>query len=457
MSTLSKFTIRLAAAFLWIAVIFSGHAVSAQGSWEKVAVPTRQYLKAVCFTDSLRGWISGDSGIILHTNDGGNSWIRQETSSTNSVEFLFFLNGNEGWASSFNYTTLPYGTILLKTTDGGEHWIPHPYPNENIFITCILMRDSLHGWMGGKPHALVKTSDGGITWTQAVIDTSTLAFFPVLAIAFYNDQYGYASGGMFDIAGVTWHTSNGGDMWYAIDAVNAPADEIHGLHVFDSTHVMGAGGDQDFGYGVGIIRTSDGGLNWDYEELGIQGNAFDIDFRNQTEAWAPLGPRQKLMYSLDAGTTWTAILTPGATSIYKMNFPDSLHGYAVGKEGAFLRYHPPVVPGTADNLVKQGFVLEQNFPNPVEKQTTFRYTIPETDFPNRERSITELVIYNIYGEAITSIPCSEMTAGSHELTFDASGTPPGVYFCYLRWIYDGETCILNPSRKMVILSGQPCR
>ena len=65
------------------------------------------------------------------------------------------------------------------------------------------------GWMGGTPHALVKTTDGGINWEKAHIDTITFAFFPVLNIQFYNSQYGYACGGAFDIAGVTWRTTIG--------------------------------------------------------------------------------------------------------------------------------------------------------------------------------------------------------------------------------------------------------
>ena len=71
---------------------------------------------------------------------------------------------------------------------------------------------------------------------------------------------------LFDIAGVIWRTWDGGDHWYAIDPLEAPADEVRGLHCFDSLTVMGAGGDPDFGFGVGIITTEDGGLNWDYDE-----------------------------------------------------------------------------------------------------------------------------------------------------------------------------------------------
>jgi photosystem II stability/assembly factor-like uncharacterized protein len=326
--------------FLASFLLFVQFSSFSQGSWQRINVPTVQYLKSVCFVDSLYGWIAGDSGIILHTTNGGITWTAQDTHATHPVEDVFFLNRNEGWASTVNFTTPPFGTILLKTANGGASWATQLYPTENIFITCILYRDSQNGWMGGTPHALVKTTDGGVTWTQAAIDTSTLAFFPVLSIQFYNSQYGYASGGMFDIAGVVWRTSNGGDKWYAIDPSQAPADEVHGLHIFDSIHVMGAGGDPDFGYGVGMIRTSDGGVNWMYDELSIQGNAYDLDFRNDSEVWAPLGPRRLMIYSLDGGVTWDQVTPPDNAAIYDVTFPDDRHGFAVGRDGSSLNiYH----------------------------------------------------------------------------------------------------------------------
>ena len=317
----------------------------AQGTWQKIDVPVTSFLNAVCFTDSVTGWIAGDSGVILHTSDGGISWQIQQSGTQNDIVEIFFLDENRGWASSYNFSELPYGTLILKTTDGGNTWTGAPYPQENIFITSILYFDEMNGWMGGKPHALVKTTDGGITWQQAAVDTSLLAFFPVLNVNFYNNSIGYASGGMFDIAGVVWRTKNGGDTWTAIDPVYAPADEVHQIHIFDSLHVMGAGGDPDFGYGVAMMHSFDGGVTWDYRELGIQGYASDLAFRNEKEAWAPIGPGRKFVYSLDSGETWIPVATPDSTEIYYLTFPDSLHGYAVGSKGSVLRYKPPVNPG----------------------------------------------------------------------------------------------------------------
>ncbi|MBL6950755.1 MAG: T9SS type A sorting domain-containing protein [Bacteroidales bacterium] len=400
--------------------------VSSQGTWERIDVPTDQDLRSVCFIDSLYGWAAGDSGMIIHTADGGESWEIQDSQTEYDVMSLFFLDRNQGWASSINYATLPYGTIILKTTTGGDDWTSTPYPEENIFITCMLFFDSLTGWMGGQPHALVKTTNGGTDWTQASIDTSILAFFPVLGIQFFNEQIGYACGGIFDIAGVTWRTTNGGEMWYALEPSQAPADEVHGLHIFDATHVMGAGGDPDYGYGVGILRTADGGLNWDYDELGIQGNAYDLDFRNASEVWAPLGQRLKFIYSLDTGNTWTSIPTPDSTAIFDVTFPDSMHGFAVGSEGAFLRYNPPVHPAIPPLQHKSEHVSCQLYPNPTKGNSKF-------EIRNLEPGFISIQIYSLLGTEVASLVNKNLPAGKHQVDFIGGSLPAGVYLYQLRF------------------------
>lgn len=397
-----------------------------QGSWKSVNVPTTQNLYSVFFTDSLYGWAVGDSGTIIHTTDGGNNWLLQNSQTTNSIVTVFFLTRTMGWASAFNYSAPPYGTTLLKTTNGGTTWTPSLYPEENKFITCIHYFDSLHGWMGGKPHALVETTDGGNSWTQAAIDTSTLAFFPVLKLAFLNEQVGFACGGIFDIAGVIWRTDNGGELWHALDASQAPADEVHALHIFDALNIMGAGGDPDYGYGVGMIRSSDGGVNWVYDEIGIQGLAFDLDFRNATEVWAPLGPLRKMIVSMNASATWTEVSTPDSTAIYDVMFADSLHGCAVGNDGAVLKYIPPVVPVVtplpfpADNEI----TCKVN-PNPTSGNLKF-------EIRNLTGGFASIQILTLMGSEVAMLVNEELAPGVHSFSFNTGDLPVGVYLYQLR-------------------------
>ena len=46
------------------------------GIWTKQDSGVDQDLYSVTFLDRQRGWVAGDSGTILHTEDGGRSWRR---------------------------------------------------------------------------------------------------------------------------------------------------------------------------------------------------------------------------------------------------------------------------------------------------------------------------------------------------------------------------------------------
>jgi len=433
--------------------LFAGVSSNAQGSWEKVDLPTLNNLNTVFFTDSLYGWIAGDSGTILHTTDGGTSWSFQDGKTDDHIIDVFFLNRNLGWATAFKFSSQPYGTLLLKTTNGGEDWISTIYPENNIFMNCVLFLDSLNGWMGGSPHAIVSTNDGGQSWQPATVDTSTLAFFPVLNIQFYNENYGYACGGRFDIAGVTWRTSNGGETWYAIPPDQAPADEVHQLHLFDSITVMGAGGDPDFGYGVGMLNTVDGGYNWFYNELNIQGNAYDLAFRNETDAWAPLGPGQKMIYSQDAGLSWNEIPTPESMAIYKLHFPDSLHGFAVGRNGAMIKFIPPVQVGFKQHFSDETPVkMYQNSPNPFKEKTTIRFEIPP-EFLSGSNGIlkAQLLVFDQFGEIKKIEKLTDIKKGINRFYLVCSDLPTGIYFYKLEFSTAKGESFFTSVKKMVLL------
>jgi len=420
-----------------------------QDSWEKLDIQTTQDLKSVFFVDSLYGWIVGDSGIILNTTDGGDSWTFQDSQTENEIYTVFFLDRYLGWASSFDFTTLPYKTNILKTTDGGEEWSSTPYQENDIFITSIFYFDSQTGWMGGMPHALVKTTNGGQNWKQADIDSTVLAYFPVLNITFYDENHGFAGGGMFDIAGTMWRTTNGGENWQPVDAIYAPADEIHKVYMIDPMNIMAAGGDPDFGYGVAIMKSSDGGNSWSYEELGMGGTAYDLEFRTDNEIWCPLGQNRTLIYSLDAGDSWSEVPTPDSTAIFDITFPDPLHGFAIGMDGAVLRFVnsvPTTTGGT--NLSISTLQLDQNFPNPFSSDTRINFTIPEKIVNRTEGSVNvELNIYNLQGEVVKTILNRQLPAGDYQQTISGEELPRGRYL-YRLSINGGEKSIAKQMIKI---------
>ncbi|MBP1679107.1 MAG: Metallophosphoesterase [Bacteroidetes bacterium] len=67
------------------------------------------------------------------------------------------------------------------------------------------------------------------------------------------------------------------------------------------------------------------------------------------------------------------------------------------------------------------FALEQNYPNPFNPNTTIRYALPE-------KADVVLTVFNTLGQRVVVLSQGERGAGVHEVVFDASALPSGVYF-----------------------------
>ncbi|HAP35024.1 MAG TPA: hypothetical protein DCQ28_03450, partial [Bacteroidetes bacterium] len=78
------------------------------------------------------------------------------------------------------------------------------------------------------------------------------------------------------------------------------------------------------------------------------------------------------------------------------------------------------------------YSLEQNFPNPFNPITIIRFTLGN----NESASLT---IFDVLGKKITTILNEELSAGSHNVIWNASGSPSGVYFYRLQTKNFSET------------------
>jgi len=186
-----------------------------QQYWLNMASPVSLELKKSCFLDSLNGWVAGDSGLIMKTTTGGQNWIIQDSRTRYPVHEIFFLNKRLGWALAWNLfgPLPPFGTFILKTTNGGNSWDTSIFATENTFIQTVYFQDSLFGFMGGNNRNIMRTTDGGANWYDCQIDTILVSFLPVTSFTFYNRDYGYATGGQQDFAGIVWRTTNRGVRW----------------------------------------------------------------------------------------------------------------------------------------------------------------------------------------------------------------------------------------------------
>ena len=145
--------------FILFNICFGNH-IFCQNLWEKIQSPTTQILQKVVFVDSLTGWAVGDSGIIIHTSDAGNTWNVQNYNVAFNILSISFPNKNLGWALAWNFAP-PYGTVILRTFDGGNSWKNESYNGQDPYLRYIYFVDSLNGWTGGTFSGILYTTDGG--------------------------------------------------------------------------------------------------------------------------------------------------------------------------------------------------------------------------------------------------------------------------------------------------------
>ena len=310
-----------------ILLSFTDTFYSADEYWIRVPSPTTKWLYRCVFPDQQNGWAVGDSGVIIHTSNGGNSWVLQNSTINYFIEDVFFLNIYTGWAiaNDFFYT----GTTILKTTNSGLNWIASRYPDTTKVIYTINYLDALTGYMGGYSGLLLKTSDGGNTWVQQSIDSNIISYFPIEKFAFYNHRLGFACGGIIDISGVIWSSTNYGVNWKAFSAAPEP---LYFVTWKDSMTAYSCGGDYE--YGGSFLRTYDRGENWEYLPMNIFGVAQKLAFRTPKDIWAPMGFSQRWAMSSDTGNTWIEVLDPDTSSVYDTEFLDTARGWAFGTNGA---------------------------------------------------------------------------------------------------------------------------
>jgi len=99
------------------------------------------------------------------------------------------------------------------------------------------------------------------------------------------------------------------------------------------------------------------------------------------------------------------------------------------------------------NEIPTGFKLEQNYPNPFNPSTKIRFYLPSTlSFPNVSiGNPVKLTIYDITGREIQTLVNKNLSAGTYEVTFDASALNSGIYF------YRLSTNNFSETKRMLML------
>lgn len=220
-------------------------------------VPTIVTLTAVHFIDDKQGWAVGHDTLVLHTEDGGETWVKQAGggASDNALLSVYFKDPMNGLAvGAFNYTT--------ETKDGGKTWVERktlipegaapapatpkpgaagadPYAaatgDENHLNQIFAGPDANTLFVAAEAGAVYRSQDAGATWTK-ILTGYAGSFWGGLTA---KDGSIYLTG----MRGNIWHSTDKGTTWTKLDTSGADQSIAHGIQLADGSFVfVGLGG-----------------------------------------------------------------------------------------------------------------------------------------------------------------------------------------------------------------------
>ncbi len=244
-------TVRSASALLTIIVL-----VSAAPASLHAAGKLPEDLFSVSFPTEQDGWSCGRWGTILHTSDGGKTWVRQESGTDYMLVSIHFADALHGHAVGEE-------GIILSTEDGGKRWKKQACPVD-FFLMDVHFADAAKGWIVSERTHILYTENGGETWQVQFSDQD----FILKSVSFCDEVNGWAAGEY----GYIYHTADGGAHWEkqaGYYVISEETDEVEGgTFLFDVEAV-----DPQTAWAVGIdsyiVRTADAGKTWQEVAAGI--------------------------------------------------------------------------------------------------------------------------------------------------------------------------------------------
>jgi photosystem II stability/assembly factor-like uncharacterized protein len=255
----------------------------------------------IWFISPKVGWAVNSDGQILHTNDGGGSWVQQFRTPMIGTRAVYlrcvnFANAQKGWVG-----TLTDAYRMFWTQDGGTTWLLATNLPENApraICGLYAVNESVVYASGTNfpqksyPTRVMKTANGGETWTAINMDSHASN---LIDIFFFDENRGFVVGGRSDkdnpgyqdLTPVVLYTENGGQTWEnQVDRLAFQPGEWGWKICFVNDNV-GFVSLESFNRGA-VLKTTDGGKTWTRHPINDQQNNANLEgvgFITEERGW----------------------------------------------------------------------------------------------------------------------------------------------------------------------------
>ena len=199
-----------------------------------------------------------------------------------------------------------HGVVLLSDDAGKTYRQATTVPISST-LTAVSFADARTGWAVGHWGAIVKTTDGGETWTLQRSDTSVDQ--PLFSVYFRDSREGWAVG----LWSLMLHTSDGGMTWSTVKLPAPPGQKKADRNLY--AIFANPKGDLFVACEQGrVLRSTDGGNTWTYAETGYAGS-FWTGVALKDGVLLVGGLRGAIYRSPDGGEHWQSVQTPFGSAI----------------------------------------------------------------------------------------------------------------------------------------------
>ena len=268
-------------------------------------------------TDANHIWSANSNSEVLYSTNGGKKWDRSiiqiqiDCATCSNTADLAFLNNNEGWAVINGlFTTTSW---VWHSLDGGKTWQTLNVTNTGPLTGIAIVDASTLVAVSGTSDLIFRSTDAGVTWTAVPHPRGGTWFGAVRFVP--GTQTGWTVGE----GGKILKSTDGGASW------TLQRDASHPLNLLDVSFA-----DLNNGWAVGgeQLRTIDGGATWLKQNPGLS-VSFSVYALSPTAAW--IGGIEDVARTSDGGATWT-IEKPSDTAWFCLNFLDANNGWAGGQD-----------------------------------------------------------------------------------------------------------------------------
>jgi photosystem II stability/assembly factor-like uncharacterized protein len=254
-------------------------------------------------------WVAGERdstgyGMILFSADGGDTWVRQGEGNTLLKDIdvwdIWAVDENTVWAVCSK-------NVILKTVDGGKTWtqvqVPFYKTAPGLSSICIVNKTNI--WISGSGGAVYNSTDNGSTWT--VFDTNTFHNGLMQGIWAISPQKVYVAGGVGysgKMRGFIAFTLDGGITWDSVSPANDyNKNEWIGVTSSGNTIVV-------YGGKAHYLVSADGGDTWKNDSVLHTGGIIGADINHMimlnAETWWGAFDLSEIFLTTNGGSTWVS-------------------------------------------------------------------------------------------------------------------------------------------------------